>query len=260
MPSNDDLTAHATSSVDFYSLLSLSPNATILEIDSAFRKTSLRYHPDKVGATQENVDKFLIIKIARDVLSDPRVRALYDQARETKQRREAETEKLDASRRKMVSELERKERSAQNMGGIGMMGMKRKRSGEEDGPEQELEREIRRISEENRRKKKAMMERSERERLEEEERLLEEEARERLKKAKDRDGLKRQKPSPSFSFLRKTDQTSTAPDVDQSRQNHLVFEKTILARLKMAQREKERVQEQQKQLQTERVAAPVQET
>ena len=266
MPSTDELKAHATSSVDFYALLSISPSATEPEIGSAFRKTSLKYHPDKVGSTQANVDKFLLVKIAHDVLSDPIIRALYDQTREAKVRREAETEKLDAGRRKMVSELERKERHAQNMGGIGIMGVKRKRFGEEDSPKQELEREIRRISEENRRKKKAMMERSERERREEEERLFDEkEARERLEKAKDRDGLKRQKQSQSFSFPRKMDQTSTTLE-DQSQQNGLVFEKTILERLKTAQtlkmmrREKEREKEQEKQLQTERVAEPDQGT
>ena len=243
MPSNDDLSTHATSSIDFYSLLSLTPTATESEIRSAFRKTSLKYHPDKVGSTPENVEQFLLVKIAHDVLSDPKIRALYDQTREAKERRQAETEKLDAGRRKMVSELERRERDAKYPGGVGVMGVKRSRTGEEESPEQKLEREIRRISEENRRKKEAMMERKERERLEEEERLVDEkEARERLKKAKDRDGLGDHKKVPNFTFSTKTNlsEVSTGPDAKQSPRYGSSFEQSVLEKLKKAQREKEK--------------------
>lgn len=243
MPSTDDLSTHATSSVDFYSLLSLKPTATDSEIRSAFRKTSLKYHPDKVGSTPENVEKFLLLKIAHDVLSDPKIRALYDQTREAKERRQAETEKLDAGRRKMVSELERRERDAKSPGGVGVMGVKRSRTGEEESPEQKLEREIRRISEDNRRKKEAMMERKELERLEEEERLADEkEARERLWKAKDRDGSKDHKKKPSFTFSTRTNQAkaSAGPDTKQSPRNGSSFEQSVLEKLKKAQREKEK--------------------
>lgn len=253
MPSTDDLTTHATSSVDFYALLSLTPAATDPEIRSAFRKTSLKYHPDKVGSTNENVEKFLLVKTAHDVLSDPKIRALYDQTREARERRQAETEKLDAGRRKMVSELERKERNAQNLGGTRNMGIKRRRSGEEESAEEKLERMVRSIAEENRRMKEAMIERRDRERLEEEERrdrerLQEEErladekeARKRLKMAKVRD-VERQKQAPSFSFPRKMNsaQDSTGHDPEQAQHKDLVFEKTILQRLKIAQREKVR--------------------
>jgi DnaJ homolog subfamily C member 17 len=243
MPSNDDLSTHATSSVDFYALLSLAPTATDSEIRSAFRKTSLKYHPDKVGSTPENVEKFLLVKIAHDVLSDAKIRALYDQTREAKQRRQAETEKLDAGRRKMVSELERRERDAKNAGGVGVMGVKRSRNGEEESPEQKLEREIRRISDENRRKKEAMVATRERERMEEEERLADEqEARERLKRAKEREGLQDQKKVPNISFSTKTSQPKISTEVDtkKSPKNGASFEQTVLEKLKMAQREKER--------------------
>ncbi len=255
MPSNDDLSAQATSSVDFYALLSLAPTATDAEIRSAFRKTSLKYHPDKVGSTPENVEKFLLVKIAYDVLSDPKIRALYDQTREAKERRQAEAEKLDAGRRKMVSELERREQSAKNPGGvgIGLMGVKRSRTGAEETAEQKLAREIRRISAENRQKKEAMMERRERERLEEEERLAdEEEARERLKRAKNRDGLKDQKKVPNFSFSTKRSHPGgfTGEDAKKSPRNGSTFEQTILEKLKMAQKEKER----KKQLDAQKLA------
>jgi DnaJ homolog subfamily C member 17 len=253
MPSTDDLSIHATSSIDFYTLLSLTPTATDSEIRSAFRKTSLKYHPDKVGSTPENVDKFLLVKIAHDVLSDQKIRALYDQTREAKERRQAETEKLDAGRRKMVSELERREQNAKSTSGVGVMGVKRSRTGEEESPEQKLEREIRRISEENRQKKGALMERKERERLEEEQRLADEkEARERLRKAKECDALKDRKKVPNFSFSTKGAQPDgpTEAGVKESPRNGLNFEQTILEKLKLAQREKDR----KKQLEAEKVA------
>jgi DnaJ homolog subfamily C member 17 len=245
MPFTDDLSAHATSSIEFYALLSLQPTATDSQIRSAFRKTSLKYHPDKVGSTPENVEKFLLVKTAHDVLSDPKIRTLYDQTREAKARRDAESEKLEAGRRRMVSDLEKRERIAKNVGGVGVMGVKRSRSGEEESPEQKLEREIRRISEENRRKKEAMMERKERERLEEEERAADEkEARQRLKRAEDHDGVtnQRKKKVPNFSFSSKQGQTTSSSVADATKPlaNGLTFEQTILEKLKMAQREKER--------------------
>jgi len=253
MPSTDDLSNHATSPIDFYALLSLSTTATDSEIRSAFRKTSLKYHPDKVGSTPENVDKFLLVKIAHDVLSDKKIRALYDQTREAKARRQAETDKLEAGRLKMVSDLERREQNAKSTSGVGVMGVKRSRTGEEETPEQKLEREIRRISEENRQKKGAMMERRERERLEEEQRLADEdEARERLRKAKERDALKDRKKVPTFSFSTKRTQSDglTESGVNESPKNGLNFEQTILEKLKLAQREKER----KKLLEAEKVA------
>ncbi len=243
MPFTDDLSTHATSSIDFYSLLSLKPTATDSEIRSGFRKTSLKYHPDKVGSTPENVEKFLLLKIAHDVLSDPKIRALYDQTREAKERRQAESEKLDAGRRKMVSELERRERDAKYLGGVGVMGVKRNRTGEEESPEQKLEREIRRISDENRRKKEAMVESKERERLEEEEKLADEkEARERVKKAKDCSGLKDHKKVPGYTFSKKKnlENASAGPDTKQLPRNGSSFEQSVLEKLKKAQREKEK--------------------
>jgi DnaJ homolog subfamily C member 17 len=260
MSSTDELSAHATSSVDFYALLSLHVTATDSQIRSAFRKTSLKYHPDKVGATPENVEKFLLVKTAHDVLSDLEVRALYDQTREAKERKKAETEKLEAGRRKMVSDLERREQGARNVSVTGILGVKRSRSGEEESPEQKLEREIRRISEENRLKKEAMMETRGRERLEEEERLADEkEARERLRRAKERDGLKVQNKAPKFPSPTRTGQGDCLAGLgllEPSPKNGSTFEQTILEKLKMAQREKER----KRQLEAERSVAPSQET
>ncbi|KAL9618050.1 MAG: hypothetical protein Q9160_007179 [Pyrenula sp. 1 TL-2023] len=173
MAPSDDLRAHATSSTDFYELLSLLPTATETEIRRAYRKTSLKYHPDKVGATPENLEKFHLLQIAQDVLSDPAVRALYDQSREAKERRKREEVQLEGKRRKMKEDLERRE-----SGGFGFTvgqaaGVKR-RWGEESADEK-LAREIERIAENNRRMVRQMKE--ERERKQQREALEEEEIR-----------------------------------------------------------------------------------
>ena len=239
MPSDEaDLLAHATNSVDFYALLSIHPSATDSEIRSGFRKTSLKYHPDKVGASPENVDKFLLVKIAHDVLSDPKVRTLYDQTREAKARKQVESEKLEAGRRKMVSELERRERDARSGNDSGAMGIKRNRYGEEETAAQKLAREVRRISEENRRKKEAMIQKKERELLEEEERLADEkEARDRVQRARESENPKVQKAAPKFSF-KKQDDTNPEGATTKAPENDTNFEQSILARLKKVQKSK----------------------
>lgn len=168
----DDLRTHATSAVDFYELLSISQAASETEIRRAYRKTSLKYHPDKVGATPENLEKFHLLQIAQDVLSDPAVRALYDQSREAKERRKREEAQLEGKRRKMKEDLERRESGAFGFGGTQTAGVKR-RWGEETADEK-LAREIEHIAENNRRLVKQMKEEKERKRqreaLEEEER------------------------------------------------------------------------------------------
>lgn len=172
MAPTDDLRAHATSSTDFYELLSLSPTATETEIRRAYRKTSLKYHPDKVGATPENLEKFHLLQIAQDVLSDPAVRALYDQSREAKERRKREEAQLEGKRRKMKEDLERRESGAFGFT-VGQAAGVKRRWGEETADEK-LAREIERIAENNRRMVRQMKEEKERkqqrEALEEEER------------------------------------------------------------------------------------------
>ena len=160
----------------------------------------------------------------------------------------------------MVSDLERREWGARNMGQTGIMGWKRSRSGEEESPEQKLERELHRISEENRRKKEVMMATRERERLEEEERLADEnEARERLRSAGEREGKKDQKKGSKFTFSKLTGRVSgnpTGESLDQSPNTGSTFEQTILERLKMAQREKDK----KRKLEAETPALPSQES
>ncbi|XP_077976854.1 dnaJ homolog subfamily B member 13-like [Glandiceps talaboti] len=63
---------------DYYAILSLTRSVTDAEIKKAYRKLSLKFHPDK---NQEPFapEKFRQIAEAYDVLSDPRKRAVYNQ-------------------------------------------------------------------------------------------------------------------------------------------------------------------------------------
>ena len=129
---------------DLYALLSLPPTASDSEIRRAYRKTALKYHPDKVGATNvEALAKFHSLSIANEILSSPELRQLYDHARKAKEEKRVREEELSGRRRAMKEDLERRESGF----------FKRKR---EDG---EVEREVERLAEDGKRRRKEMEER-----------------------------------------------------------------------------------------------------
>ncbi|CAI7608228.1 unnamed protein product [Penicillium discolor] len=155
---NDDLKAHAASNQDFYALLDIQPAATETEIRRAYRRTALKYHPDKIkNPTAADIDKFHFLQIAYDVLSDTSVRQLYDNARDARQRKQRERDMMGAAKRKMREDLEARERAgAAEMGGAGAkQGVKRSwaADGDEDA-EEKLQREIDRIAEDGRRRRR----------------------------------------------------------------------------------------------------------
>ncbi|KAK0257425.1 hypothetical protein B0A54_07180 [Friedmanniomyces endolithicus] len=139
----DDLKLHALNpSTDFYALLSLQPTASELEIRRAYRKTALKYHPDKVGANNVAArEKFELLQVVNDVLSDAALRELYDNARRAEEAKREREAAFDGRRKWMREDLERRE---------GAAGGKRKRE-EEEG--QDFEREIRRLAEDGRRRR-----------------------------------------------------------------------------------------------------------
>ncbi|RAH70297.1 putative cell cycle control protein (Cwf23) [Aspergillus aculeatinus CBS 121060] len=192
--SKDDLKAHAASTEDFYALLDISPAAAETEIRRAYRRTALKYHPDKIAnPTPADIDKFHLLQIAYDVLSDPAVRQLYDNAREARQRKQREREMMDSAKRKMREDLEARERAGaagqqqQQQRGVKRSWMGTTADGDDDA-EAKLQREIDRIAEDGRRRRREAEEKIKLE-MEEEERLMrleEEEAR----KAADRSSQK----------------------------------------------------------------------
>ncbi|KAF8854664.1 DnaJ-domain-containing protein [Acephala macrosclerotiorum] len=142
--SNNDLLKWVTSEVDFYELLGIAfENCSESELRRAYRKTALKYHPDKVGKDFDP-DKYELFQAANDVLSDPELKAKYDNHRQAKIQRQRANELFEGKRRAMKEDLEARER-----GGVFNGGVKRPR--EEDTQAQEL----RKLAEEGRKRRAA---------------------------------------------------------------------------------------------------------
>ena len=63
---------------DYYNILGVSKNATADDIKKAYRKMATKYHPDKNPGDKVAEEKFKDINEAKEVLSDPEKRKLYD--------------------------------------------------------------------------------------------------------------------------------------------------------------------------------------
>merc|ERR1711937_185724 len=61
---------------DHYEVLGLERNATAEDIKKAYRREALRWHPDK-NKSPEAPKKFLQVREAYQILSDPELRAAY---------------------------------------------------------------------------------------------------------------------------------------------------------------------------------------
>lgn len=141
MPS-DDHSSHATSDIDFYTLLGVTFETSQKDIDRAWRRTALKYHPDHRGNDPVAKEKFHLAQIGYDLLSDPSSKAIYDNARTARLQRKRQNELFEGRRRQMKDDLEARER-----------GVKRSRD-EEVGEEEKLEREVRRLAEDGKRRRK----------------------------------------------------------------------------------------------------------
>eukprot|EP00210_Caulerpa_lentillifera_P005719 g5469.t1 len=62
---------------DYYRILEVDASVSPVELKTAFRKLALKWHPD-VNKDVEAEEKFVKIRKAYDVLSDPKSRSLYD--------------------------------------------------------------------------------------------------------------------------------------------------------------------------------------
>jgi DnaJ family protein C protein 17 len=144
MANNSDLLKWVTSDIDFYELLGIAfENCSESELRRAYRKTALKYHPDKVGKDFDS-DKYELFQAANDVLSDPELKAKYDNHRNAKLQKQRANELFEGKRRQMKDDLEARER-----GGISTAGSKR---AHEDSAQQL---ELRKLAEEGRKRRTA---------------------------------------------------------------------------------------------------------
>lgn len=65
-------------STDYYEILSVSRNATEVEIKKAYRKQAMKFHPDRNPGDREAEENFKSCTEAYEVLSDSRKREIYD--------------------------------------------------------------------------------------------------------------------------------------------------------------------------------------
>ncbi|MCJ1317229.1 hypothetical protein MMC15_002552 [Xylographa vitiligo] len=149
MTSSADLKDYATSTTDFYALLSLPPTFSPHELNRAWRRTALKYHPDKVGAADTAAaEKFHLAQIGFDIFQDPTIKTLYDNARNAREQKERARKMFEGERKRMREELEGREgKAGLGKGARGGVGVKRGRE------EEDFEREVRRLAEDGKRRR-----------------------------------------------------------------------------------------------------------
>ncbi|KAI6351019.1 hypothetical protein MCOR25_010213 [Pyricularia grisea] len=116
-----DLVAYAKEiapTTDLFAILGVDATSTNDEIHRAWRRTGLKYHPDKAGDAYDP-EKYEGITRARDVLLDPAAREAYDRSRAAALENQRRKDEMSAGRRRMIEELEAAERAARGQGGLG---------------------------------------------------------------------------------------------------------------------------------------------
>lgn len=99
---------YSSKNVDLYDLLGVDALTPKEDIHRAWRKRSLKYHPDKAGDNFD-AEKWQLFERARDILSDPAARAAYDNAIKAALLRKQERQVMDKKRKDLVDDLEARE-------------------------------------------------------------------------------------------------------------------------------------------------------
>ncbi len=105
----------AAAAVDLYALLGVDATTSKADIHRAWRRTGLKYHPDRAGAAYDAA-KYQQFERARNVLADDEARAAYDGARSAAEHQRRQAELMGAERRRFKEELEAGERSSSAAG------------------------------------------------------------------------------------------------------------------------------------------------
>jgi len=95
---------------DLYGLLGVEPEATEKEIRKAWRKTALKFHPDKNPDDKNAAEKFHHLSMALAILADEDKRIQYDVKRKAKQRQKQQLDELDKAKRQRREDLDHRER------------------------------------------------------------------------------------------------------------------------------------------------------
>lgn len=103
--------------VDHYSILGLptgeeGAKLTEKEISKAYKVKALELHPDKNRDDPKAHDKFQRVKSSYEILKDEKARKLFDDLLKVKQEQQRRHSERDAKKRRMVSDLEERERAA----------------------------------------------------------------------------------------------------------------------------------------------------
>ncbi|CAH0049231.1 unnamed protein product [Clonostachys solani] len=107
--SNPDLprfaAEYAEKEIDLFDLLGVDALASKKDIHRSWRKRTLNLHPDKAKANFD-ASKWELFERAREVLSDPNARAIYESSMKSKLLRKQERDAMDQERKKFADELE----------------------------------------------------------------------------------------------------------------------------------------------------------
>ena len=81
---------------DYYKILSVNPNASYKEIRRAYRRQTLRFHPDRNNGSKESNERLIKLNKAYYILSDPLKRRIYDQSRAICSVKKEKTRRLES--------------------------------------------------------------------------------------------------------------------------------------------------------------------
>lgn len=120
------------SNIDLYGLIGVEISATQSEIRKAYRKKALACHPDKNPDNPKAAELFHELANALEILSDESARAAYDRLLGAKKAAALRHAELDSKRRKLIEDLERREKEASSQSQARRHGYKAEKSPEEE--------------------------------------------------------------------------------------------------------------------------------